>query len=147
MRAIASTKAGLPWPNVARALRLTAPLLLAGLAGCAAISYAKDNYAGITPQYFTAANGDKYTIYDNIGQSRLMIGPGATASATQGFVKGLGLGSIPPVVFRDVAEQYLRSTERRCTAQDVTLILDPRYEVRYRCERMRGPSDVLLGPA
>jgi len=128
-------------------LRMIAPLLLAALAGCAAISYAKDNYAGISPQQFKAASGDRYTIYDNIGQSRLMIGPAGSASATQGFVKGLGLGSVPPVVYRDVAEQYLRSTERNCTAQDVTLILDPRYEVRYRCDRARGPADVLLGPA
>jgi len=128
-------------------LRMIAPLLLAALAGCAAISYAKDNYAGISPQQFKAASGDRYTIYDNIGQSRLMIGPAGSASATQGFVKGLGLGSVPPVVYRDVAEQYLKSTERNCTAQDVTLILDPRYEVRYRCDRTRGPADVLLGPA
>ncbi|CAN7433504.1 hypothetical protein LJR231_002832 [Phyllobacterium sp. LjRoot231] len=128
-------------------LRVTASIMLAALAGCAAITYAKDNYAGISPQQFKAANGDRYTIYDNIAQSRLMIGPAGSASATQGFVKGLGLGSVPPVVYRDVAEQYLRSTERNCTAQDVTLILDPRYEVRYRCDRTRGPADVLLGPA
>ncbi len=128
-------------------LRVTASLMMATLAGCAAITYAKDNYAGISPQQFKAANGDRYTIYDNIAQSRLMIGPAGSASATQGFVKGLGLGSVPPVVYRDVAEQYLRSTERNCTAQDVTLILDPRYEVRYRCDRTRGPADVLLGPA
>jgi hypothetical protein len=127
--------------------RMIAPMLLAGLAGCAAISYAKENYAGISPQQYKAANGDRYTIYDNIAQSRLMIGPAGSASATEGFVKGLGLSSTPPVVYRDAAEQYLRSTERNCTAQDVTLILDPRYEVRYRCDRTRGPSDVLLGPA
>ena len=35
--------------------------------------------------------------------------------------------------------------DRSRTAEDL-YAGDPRYEVRYRCDRTRGPSDVLLGP-
>ena len=38
---------------------------------------------------------------------------------------------------------------RNCTAQDVTAILDPRYEVRYRCMTARAdlPTAAWPGPA
>ncbi|MEK1886047.1 MAG: hypothetical protein AAAB35_00395 [Phyllobacterium sp.] len=135
-------------------LLLTAPLLLAAMSGCAGIDYAKSNYGGLPQQQFTTSSGQSFQIIDNPARSRMMIGPGGGGSATQGFVKSLaggvagGLVATPPVVYRDAAEQFLRSTGRNCTAQDVTAIMDPRYEVRYTCTGGgRTNQDRLLGPA
>ncbi|MBZ9653494.1 hypothetical protein [Phyllobacterium lublinensis] len=132
--------------------RLAAPLLILAFSGCAGIDYAKTNYGGYPQQQFKAANGQTFEIIDNPSRGRLMIGPGA-AVATEGFVKNLGMGvansivATPPVVYRDAAEQFLRSTGRNCTAQDVTAIMDPRYEVRYQCIGGRTNQDTMLGPA
>jgi hypothetical protein len=134
-------------------LRLTAPLLMVALSGCAGINYAKSNYGGLPQQQFTASSGQSFQIIDNPARGRMMIGPGTGGSATEGFVRGLGMGvanslvATPPVVYRDAAEQYLRSSGRNCTAQDVTAIMDPRYEVRYRCMGGRTNQDRMLGPA
>jgi hypothetical protein len=133
-------------------LRLTAPLLMVALGGCAGINYAKSNYGGLPQQQFKAESGQSFEIIDNPARGRMMIGPGAGGSSTEGFVRGLGMGvanslvATPPVVYRDAAEQYLRSTGRSCTAQDVTAIMDPRYEVRYRCMGGRTNQDRVLGP-
>ncbi|PSH66228.1 MULTISPECIES: hypothetical protein [Phyllobacterium] len=134
-------------------LRLTAPLLMIAMSGCAGINYAKSNYGGLPQQQFTASSGQSFQIIDNPARGRMMIGPGTGGSATEGFVRGLGMGvanslvATPPVVYRDAAEQYLRSSGRNCTAQDVTAIMDPRYEVRYRCMGGRTNQDRMLGPA
>ena len=134
-------------------LRLTTPLLMVALSGCAGINYAKSNYGGLPQQQFTASSGQSFQIIDNPARGRMMIGPGTGGSATEGFVRGLGMGvanslvATPPVVYRDAAEQYLRSSGRNCTAQDVTAIMDPRYEVRYRCMGGRTNQDRMLGPA
>ncbi|ATU91408.1 hypothetical protein [Phyllobacterium zundukense] len=133
-------------------LRLTAPLLVAALSGCAGIDYAKSNYGGLPQQQFTTERGQSFEIIDNPARGRLMIGPGAAGKTTEGFVRGLGMGvanslvATPPVVYRDAAEQFLRSTGRTCTAQDVTAIMDPRYEVRYSCIGGRANQDRMLGP-
>ncbi len=96
--------------------------------------------------------GQSFEIMDNPSRGRLMIGPGSGGGATEGFVKNLGMGvanslvATPPVVYRDAAEQFLRSTGRNCTAQDVTAIMEPRYEVRYQCMGGRTNQDRMLGP-
>lgn len=135
-------------------LRLAAaPILMGALSGCAGIDYAKTNYGGWPQQQFTTSGGQTFQIIDNPSRERLMIGPGSSSSTTGGFVKNLGAGvagslvATPPVVYRDAAEQFLRSTGRNCTAQDVTAIMDPRYEVRYRCIGGRTNQDTMLGPA
>ncbi len=128
-------------------------LLLLALGGCAGIDYAKSNYGGLPQQQFTTSGGQSFQIIDSPARGKLMIGPGSGGSATEGFVKGLGMGvanslvATPPVVYRDAAEQFLRSTGRQCTAQDVTAIMEPRYEVRYQCSGGRMNQDRLLGPA
>jgi hypothetical protein len=133
-------------------MRLTGPLLMVALSSCAGIDYAKSNYGGLPQQQFETSSGQSFQIIDNPARGRLMISPGSGGSTTEGFVRGLGMGvanslvATPPVVYRDAAEQYLRSTGRNCTAQDVTAILDPRYEVRYRCFGGRTNQDRMLGP-
>lgn len=110
---------------------------LAALSGCAGVNYTKQNYAGLPAVDFTAKDGATYRIVENREQKKILIGPGLNQSASQGFVKGLamgtGLGVTPPVVFRDVTEEYLATTGRRCESRDVTLVVDPYYEVRYAC--------------
>lgn len=107
------------------------------LAGCAGVNYVQQKYQGMPSVEFVAQGGSSYRIIDNAQESRLLIGPGLAGSATQNFVKGFstgtGLGVIPPVVFRDVAEEFLKSTGKRCETRDVTLVVDPYYEVRYKC--------------
>ena len=133
--------------------RLTAPLLLMALSACAGIDYAKSNYGGLPQQQFTTSGGQSFLIIDNPAKSRMMIQPGGGSSAAEGFVKSLGSGlansliTTPPVVYRDAAEQFLRNTGRHCNAQDVTAIMEPRYEVRYLCVSGRTNQDKMLGPA
>jgi hypothetical protein len=112
------------------------------LSGCAGVNYVQAKYQGLPSVEFVGTSGTNYRIVDNQKESRLLIGPGLAGSATQNFVKGFstgsGLGVTPPVVFRDVAEEYLKSTGKRCETRDVTLVVDPYYEVRYKCS-LRSP--------
>lgn len=112
------------------------------LSGCAGVNYVQAKYQGLPSVEFVGTSGTNYRIVDNQKESRLLIGPGLAGTATQNFVKGFstgsGLGVTPPVVFRDVAEEYLKSTGKRCETRDVTLVVDPYYEVRYKCS-LRSP--------
>lgn len=134
-------------------LCLTAPLLLIALSACAGIDYAKSNYGGLPQQQFKTSGGQTFLIIDNPAKGRMMIQPGGSPSTAGGFVSSLGSGlanslvATPPVVYRDAAEQFLSSTGRRCTAQDVTAIMEPRFEVRYTCIGGRSNQDRMLGPA
>lgn len=124
------------------------------LASCAGVNYVQQKYQGMPTVEFVAKSGSNYRVVDNAQESRLLIGPGLAGSATQNFVKGFstgtGLGVTPPVVFRDVAEEYLKSTGKRCETRDVTLVVDPYYEVRYKCSlrspRMAAGGVENLGP-
>ncbi len=111
------------------------------LSGCAGVNYVQSKYQGQPSVEFVGTSGVNYRIVDNQKESRLLIGPGTAGSVTQNFVKGFstgsGLNATPPVVFRDVAEEYLKSTGKRCETRDVTLVVDPYYEVRYKCS-LRG---------
>lgn len=107
------------------------------LSGCAGISYATKKYEGAFFSEFKSTDGSVYRIFDQPEYNRLMIGLSASQSASQGFIRGLGagsgIGSTSPVVLRDAAEEFLKSTGRRCESRDITLIVDSQYEVRYKC--------------
>lgn len=126
-------------------MRISALAALAVLTGCAGVNYVQAKYQGLPSVEFVGKSGVNYRIVDNQTESRLLIGPGLAGTATQNFVKGFstgtGLGVTPPVVFRDVAEEYLKSTGKRCETRDVTLVVDPYYEVRYKCS-LRSPRMV-----
>ncbi|MBX8782299.1 hypothetical protein HBA94_00835 [Ochrobactrum sp. GRS2] len=126
-------------------MRISAFAALAVLTGCAGVNYVQAKYQGLPSVEFVGKSGVNYRIVDNQTESRLLIGPGLAGTATQNFVKGFstgtGLGVTPPVVFRDVAEEYLKSTGKRCETRDVTLVVDPYYEVRYKCS-LRSPRMV-----
>jgi hypothetical protein len=121
---------------------LSALAMVTFLAGCAGVNYVQAKYQGLPSVEFVGQSGVNYRIVDNQAENRLLIGPGLAGTATQNFVKGFstgtGLGVTPPVVFRDVAEEYLKSTGKRCETRDVTLVVDPYYEVRYKCS-LRSP--------
>lgn len=126
-------------------VRCSVLAVVALLAGCAGVNYVQQKYQGLPSVEFVGTSGTNYRIVDNQKESRLLIGPGLAGTATQNFVKGFstgsGLGVTPPVVFRDVAEEYLKSTGKRCETRDVTLVVDPYYEVRYKCS-LRSPRMV-----
>lgn len=112
-------------------------IVLVILYGCAGVDYTQKNYAGLPATDFKTEDGRSYRIVENREQKKILIGPSIDPSASRGFVKGLALGSgidpVSPVVVRDAAEAYLNSGNRRCESRDVTLIVDPYYEVRYAC--------------
>lgn len=112
------------------------------LSSCAGMDYVKQKYQGYPAIEFTAKDGSTYRIVDNRADARLLIGPSALGSASQGFMQGFargsGLGTTPPVVFRDAAEEYLASTDRRCETRDVTLVVEPYFEIRYKCRAQRS---------
>ncbi|RCS24951.1 hypothetical protein DUT91_05760 [Phyllobacterium salinisoli] len=127
--------------------------VVAALAGCAGINYVSQKYAGQPSVEYRAKDGTTYRIVDNRREERLMIGPSISSSATDGFIKGLslgsGIGATPPVVSRDAAEEYLASTGRKCESRDITLVVDPYYEVRYSCSSTlyrRGRTEPLAQP-
>ncbi len=124
----------------------------AALSGCAGMNYVLDNYKGVEVQSFKSNTGKTFRIFDKPGENRLMITPSIGDSAGSGFVKGATLGTVNPgasaVVYRDAAEEFLRSTGRSCRAQDTTLIIDPQYEVRYICDGMAArPSPAMVPQA
>ncbi|WP_439273147.1 hypothetical protein [Pseudochrobactrum sp. HB0163] len=116
-------------------------LAVLALGGCAGVNYVQAKYQGLPSVEFVGSSGVNYRIVDNPQQNRLLIGPGTAGTVTQNFVKGFstgsGLNATPPVVLRDVAEEYLKSTGKRCETRDITLVVDPYYEVRYKCS-LRG---------
>ncbi|MFK4825143.1 hypothetical protein ACI0FM_10190 [Paenochrobactrum sp. BZR 588] len=112
-------------------------LVLVLVSGCAGVDYTQKNYAGLPAIDYKTDDGRSYRIVENREQKKILIGPSIDPSASRGFVKGLALGSgidpVSPVVVRDAAEAYLNSSNRRCESRDVTMIVDPYYEVRYIC--------------
>ncbi|WP_374829059.1 hypothetical protein [Paenochrobactrum pullorum] len=112
-------------------------LVLVLVSGCAGVDYTQKNYAGLPAIDYKTDDGRNYRIVENREQKKILIGPSIDPSASRGFVKGLALGSgidpVSPVVVRDAAEAYLNSSNRRCESRDVTMIVDPYYEVRYIC--------------
>ncbi|MGK8640342.1 hypothetical protein [Brucella anthropi] len=108
------------------------------LTGCAGVNYAMTHYSGVPVKSFTASTGSDYRIYDKPTENRLMITPSIAASMGGGAIKGATFGAYNPsnseVVYRDAAEEYLKSTGRSCSVRDITLVLEPQYEARYECK-------------
>lgn len=118
----------------------TGALALAGvvLAGCGGMHYAIENYSGTEVQaYRHRTSGVWYRVFDKPAEGRMMITANLGAAAGQGFVKGLTLGlasaETPGVIYRDVALEFLAVQGRACESREVTLIVEPQYEVRYEC--------------
>lgn len=114
------------------------------LSGCAGANYAMEHYSGVPIQQFKASNGATYRIFDKPTESRLMITSSIGDALGGGAVQGMTLGAVRPssaaVLFRDAAEEYLKSTGRTCTTRDTTLVIDPQYEVRYECTAVLADS-------
>lgn len=108
------------------------------LSGCAGANYAMTHYSNVPVHSFTSSNGATFRIFDKPTENRMMITPSLAASMGGGAVKGITFGMANPssseVVFRDAAEQYIRSTGRVCRATDIAKVIDPQFEIRYTCE-------------
>lgn len=117
---------------------ILAAVIAVALSGCAGANYAMQNYSKVDVKSFTSSSGSTFRIYDKPLENRMMITPSIAASFGGGAVKGATFGAYNPsnseVVYRDAAEQYLKSTGRTCSARDVSLIFDPQYEIRYECK-------------
>lgn len=122
--------------------KVAALITLSVISGCAGASYAIQHYASVPVKGFTSAAGSGYRIYDKPSENRLMITPSIGASMGGGAVKGATWGIVNPLtgsaLYRAAAEEYLRSTGRECTVQNIELILEPQYEARYTCTTSDG---------
>ena len=130
-----------------RRVLLIAALLLSG---CAGAKYAMDNYSKVKPLAFTSQTGKGFRVYDKPSESRMMITPTIGSAMGGGAVNGATFGAVNPaaseVIYRDAAEEYLASTGRTCRALDISLILDPQYEVRYQCQATMSATNEPLSP-
>ncbi|WP_336802456.1 hypothetical protein [Kaistia sp. MMO-174] len=131
------------------------------LAGCQSTDFMTANYKGIEPISYTvlpegpryvanASTGTTedrarvYEIFDNPSESKLLI----TATKSTAIMSGVAAGVIgygvstdaPPVAYRDAAEAWLASQNRKCTARDTTSVAKAAYEVRYSCEQPPQPK-------
>lgn len=111
--------------------------MLVGISGCAGANYAIKHYASVSPKGYTSS-GSSFRIYDKPAESRLMITPSIGAAMGGGAIKGATFGIVNNLngeaLYRNAANEYLTSTNRTCTIQNISLILKPQYEVHYSCE-------------
>jgi len=116
-------------------------IALAMLAGCQGMKYAMDNYNGVKMQRFKMPvenPGDdaaEFRIFDRPEDGRLSMGSVAAMGTARGLTFGLAgpHGGLAPSM-REGAEAYLASTGRTCAVASVDLIVEPQYEVVYRCD-------------
>ncbi|MDP9837617.1 hypothetical protein J2T09_002369 [Neorhizobium huautlense] len=119
-------------------IAITASVVALALSGCAGVNYAIQHYSGIKPVIWTSpTTGKSYRIYDKRAENRLMIALGLGESALQGIGAGATLGiadtRTPSVVYQDAALEWLATTGKKCEAKNISLVLEPQYEVRYVC--------------
>ena len=100
------------------------------LAGCSGVQYAMDNYRGIKPQKI-AHNGQTFRVFDKPEEGRMMITPSLGKAALQGAT--FGAAATAEMTFQGAAETYLEITGRQCEVGDPKLVVQPQYEVFYRC--------------
>lgn len=158
-------------------MRISFGIIAAGaiaLTGCQGMKYAMDNYRDTKVQsYLFVPNDGKprysetaidsmghtrqvdramtYRIFDKPDENRLMITPSLGASAGMGFAKGLTFGAVSagpsPAAMREAAGGFLASTGRTCTADQIDLVAEPQYEVRYTCSPLAANAVTATIPA
>lgn len=105
--------------------------VVAVVGGCAGHDYALEHYGSTQPQVVTTRY-DRFGIRDNPQAGRLFVmvqrGPSA------GLVFNPYLAEYPKPHFQDAAEIFLAQSGRRCEIYDASMILEQRWEFRYRCE-------------
>jgi hypothetical protein len=114
-----------------------AAVALVGLAGCAELGYALDNYSGVDPVQH-AYGQDTWRIFDKPEEGRMMvtssIGAGMMAGAARGATWGLAGNLTGPMGgYRAAAEDWLAAQGRDCTILTGALIIEPQYEFWYEC--------------
>jgi len=103
---------------------------LLSLAGCSGMSYAVQNYQGISVERFTYAS-QKFRIFDKPAENRLMITPSIGAAMGQGAT--FGGAATAETTYQKAAQAYLDSTGRNCKAADMKLVVQPQWETFYTC--------------
>lgn len=119
-------------------MRLLSLILLGfSLAGCAGMSYAMQEYSGVTIEEVVMPD-DTYRIFDKPQQGKMMVTSSIGAAAARGFGEGLLLGAVdntpPKPLFDAAALAYLRKTGRNnCRVVESYLLVKPQFEVKYEC--------------
>lgn len=102
------------------------------------MNYAMTNYSGVPIENFSSSTGSSFRIFDKPKENRLMITSSISAALGGGAVRGATFGAVntlnSEVVYRQAAEEYLKSGGRNCTLTSISFIIDTQYEVRYNCE-------------
>lgn len=124
-------------------------LLAAALSGCAGVNYIVENYSGVDYED-VAMPDDTYRVFDKPSEGRMMVTSSLSSAAGQGIGRGLLLNSIdttpPGPLFEAAANQFLVNKGRpECRAVSTALLVQPQFEVRYRCEVAPAPAPA--GPA
>jgi hypothetical protein len=100
------------------------------------MNYAMENYTDVPITQFKYRD-DTYRVFDKPHENRLMITPSIGAAAGAGAVKGLTLGLSGPMTveseFREVAQAYLDHNGRHCLISKGSLVVQPQWEFRYKC--------------
>jgi hypothetical protein len=105
--------------------------------GCSGMSYALDNYSGVTPTRFNDGRED-WRVFDKPHENRLMITPTLGDSAAGGAALGLTFGASGPVGgpegnFQRGAQAWLDASGRKCRITNGALVVAPQYEFFYTC--------------
>lgn len=109
------------------------------LTGCAGMNYVIDNYGSVEMRE-VAMPDDTYAVYDKPAEGRMMVSSSLASAAGQGFGKGLLLNAIdttpPGPLFEAAASRYLVESGRpECEVTTTTLIVQPQFEVKYKCSK------------
>lgn len=119
-----------------RFLTVGAALLLAA---CGNINYVRENYSGVQyVEYSPTGNPDNtYFVYDKPTESRMMLLDRSGSPMSAAAISGATLGAIdtsrPVAVFRQVAEDWLKTQSRTCTTGTIDRLSRAVAEVRYSC--------------
>ena len=120
-------------------MRFLALCAALAIGGCASTNYVSENYGSVDPVTFSPTGNpdDSYLIGDKPGENRMLILDRTGSGAASAFVSGATLGAVdtsaPDGRYRSVADAWLSSTARPCTAASVDRITRSAREVRYTC--------------
>lgn len=100
------------------------------LSGCSGLTYAIENYQSVDPVSFT--NGSQgFRVFDKPNEGRLMITPTIGQAMAQGAT--FGAASTAQNTYKQASLAYLASTGRNCTSTEMSLVVQPQWEMFYNC--------------
>ena len=120
-------------------MRFLALCAALAIGGCAGTNYVRNNYEGARSVTYSPTGNpdDSYAIADKPGENRMMILSRTSGSFGSAMLAGATYGvvdlSAPGVVYRQIADTWMKSEGRSCQSVSAEKILRSAYEVRYTC--------------